>query len=127
MLDLKSDIELNKKPIMGVLIIAIVSLCILTIPRVLGFELNLAIALSAIVLLSIYIVLSFEMAHRTAIALVGAAFVIIIGIITNLFTVEKSLEFAVNSIDFNTIGLLLGMMILLLLLTTHHIDYVNIF
>jgi Na+/H+ antiporter NhaD/arsenite permease-like protein len=67
------------------------------------------------------------MAHRTAIALVGAAFVIIIGIITNLFTVEKSLEFAVNSIDFNTIGLLLGMMILLLSLTTHHIDYVNIF
>src|SRR5919197_2752895 len=57
------------------------------------------------------------MAHRTAIALVGAASVIIIGITTNLFTAEKSLEFAVNSIDFNTIGLLLGMMIIVAMLS----------
>ena len=115
--DLKSSVGLNKKPIIGLVIIAVVSISILTIPGLLGFELNLAMALSAIVLLSIYIVLSFEMAHRTAIALVGAASVIIIGITTNLFTAEKSLEFAVNSIDFNTIGLLLGMMIIVAMLS----------
>ena len=101
--DLKSSTGLDKKPIIGFLIIAVVSICILTVPRLVGFEFNLAMALSAIVLLSVYIVLSFEMAHRTAIALFGAAFVIIIGITTNLFTAEKSLEFAVSSIDFNTL------------------------
>lgn len=125
--DLKSSIALDKKPIIGLSIIAIVSICILTIPRLAGFELNLAIALSAIVLLSIYIVLSFEMAHRTAIALVGAVFVIIIGITTNLFTAEESLEFAVNSIDFNTIGLLLGMMIIVATLSeTGIFQYIGI-
>ncbi|MFL6452994.1 MAG: SLC13 family permease, partial [Nitrososphaeraceae archaeon] len=125
--DLKSSIALDKKPIIGLLIIAIVSICILTIPRLAGFELNLAIALSSIVLLSIYIVLSFEMAHRTAIALVGAVFVIIIGITTNLFTAEESLEFAVNSIDFNTIGLLLGMMIIVATLSeTGIFQYIGI-
>ncbi len=115
--DLKSSIGLDKKPIIGFLIIAVVSICILTVPRLVGFEVNLAMALSAIVLLSVYIVLSFEMAHRTAIALFGAAFAIIIGITTNLFTAEKSLEFAVSSIDFNTIGLLLGMMIIVAMLS----------
>ncbi len=114
---LKSSVGIDKKPIIGFLIIAVISACILTIPRSLGFEFNLAMALSAIVLLSVYIVLSFELAHRTAIALFGAAFVIIIGITTDLFTAEKSLEFAVRSIDFNTIGLLLGMMIIVAMLS----------
>jgi Na+/H+ antiporter NhaD/arsenite permease-like protein len=125
--DLKSSTGPDKKPIIGFLIIAIVSICILTIPRLVGFEFNLTMALSAIVLLSVYIVLSFEMAHRTAIALFGAASVIIIGITTNLFTAEKSLEFAVSAIDFNTIGLLLGMMIIVAMLSeTGIFQYIGI-
>jgi Na+/H+ antiporter NhaD/arsenite permease-like protein len=48
--------------------------------------------------------------------MVGAAFVILIGILTGLFTASTSFEFAISSIDFNTIGLLLGMMIIVAIL-----------
>lgn len=56
--------------------------------------------------------LSFEIVHRTAIALAGAAAVIIIGVSTGILEAGASFEFATESIDFNTIGLLLGMMII---------------
>jgi Na+/H+ antiporter NhaD/arsenite permease-like protein len=116
--DLKTSVGQNKKSLIGLLIIAILSVCILNVPTLLGFnKINLAMALSAIVLLSVYIVLSFEMVHRTAIALTGAALVIIIGISTNLFSAEESFEFAIRSVDFNTIGLLLGMMIIVAILS----------
>jgi Na+/H+ antiporter NhaD/arsenite permease-like protein len=49
-------------------------------------------------------------------AMVGAAFVIIVGILTGLFDASASFEFAASSIDFNTIGLLLGMMIIVAIL-----------
>ena len=67
-------------------------------------------------MLSVYVILSFEIVHRTAIALLGAAIILVIGISTNLFSAQESFEFAVNSIDFNTIGLLLGMMIIVAIL-----------
>ena len=77
---------------------------------------DLSVSFSVIVLLSVYVILSFEIVHRTAIALLGAAIILVIGISTNLFSVQESFEFAVNSIDFNTIGLLLGMMIIVAIL-----------
>lgn len=49
-------------------------------------------------------------------AMVGAAFVIIVGILTGLFEASESFEFVTSSIDFNTIGLLLGMMIIVAVL-----------
>jgi Na+/H+ antiporter NhaD/arsenite permease-like protein len=48
--------------------------------------------------------------------MVGAAFVIIVGILTGLFEASESFEFVTSSIDFNTIGLLLGMMIIVAVL-----------
>ena len=48
--------------------------------------------------------------------MVGATFVILIGILTGLFDASTSFEFAISSIDFNTIGLLLGMMIIVAIL-----------
>lgn len=49
-------------------------------------------------------------------AMVGASFVIIVGILTGLFEVSENFEFVTSSIDFNTIGLLLGMMIIVAVL-----------
>lgn len=106
----------NKKNIIGILVIFVLSACVLILPKSLGVELDLSISFSVIVLLSIYVILSFEIVHRTAIALLGAAIILIIGISTNLFSAQESFEFAVNSIDFNTIGLLLGMMIIVAIL-----------
>jgi Na+/H+ antiporter NhaD/arsenite permease-like protein len=48
--------------------------------------------------------------------MVGAAFVIIVGILTGLFEASSSFEFVTSSIDFNTIGLLLGMMVIVTVL-----------
>jgi Na+/H+ antiporter NhaD/arsenite permease-like protein len=106
----------NKKNIIGILVIFVLSACVLILPKSLGVDLDLSVSFSVIVLLSVYVILSFEIVHRTAIALLGAAIILIIGISTNLFSAQESFEFAVNSIDFNTIGLLLGMMIIVAIL-----------
>lgn len=108
----------NKKNIIGILVIFVLSACVLILPKSLGvdLDLDLSVSFSVIVLLSVYVILSFEIVHRTAIALLGAAIILVIGISTNLFSAQESFEFAVNSIDFNTIGLLLGMMIIVAIL-----------
>lgn len=49
-------------------------------------------------------------------AMTGAAIVILIGITTGLFSASASFNFVIESIDFNTIGLLLGMMIMVAIL-----------
>jgi Na+/H+ antiporter NhaD/arsenite permease-like protein len=106
----------NKKNIICILIILAFSACILILPKSLGVDLDLPVLFSVIVLLSVYVILSFEIVHRTAIALLGATIILVLGILTNLISAQESFEFAVNSIDFNTIGLLLGMMIIVALL-----------
>lgn len=75
-------------------------------------ETNLALILTAAVLLSIYVVLALEKLHRTTIGSFGAIVTVVIGIATGLFTAEGSLDFILEAVDFNTIGLLLGMMII---------------
>jgi Na+/H+ antiporter NhaD/arsenite permease-like protein len=105
----------NKK-LVGLFVLAIVVILFLVIPDLVGIEVSLSQRLTSIGLLAVYVLLSFEILHRTTIAMVGAAFVIIIGILTGLFTASTSFEFAIISIDFNTIGLLLGMMIIVAIL-----------
>jgi Na+/H+ antiporter NhaD/arsenite permease-like protein len=58
----------------------------------------------AIFLLALAVIAS-ERVHRTKVALIGAALVV-------LFVADYSQEQAIESVDFNTIGLLAGMMIL---------------
>lgn len=60
--------------------------------------------LSVIIFLAVYAMIIVEKVHRTIIALVGATVVIALGLIS-----QKD---AINAIDFNTIGLLVGMMII---------------
>jgi Na+/H+ antiporter NhaD/arsenite permease-like protein len=123
----RSKFEQYKKTIIGFLIIAVLSVSIFIITDLVGLNISLALKLSAIVLLSVYVVLSFEMAHRTAVALFGAVLIILIAISTGLFTAEESFEFAVRSVDFNTIGLLLGMMIIVAILSeTGIFQYIGI-
>jgi len=81
-----------------------------------GFGASIPLRLLSIILLAVYIILAFEIAHRTVIVLVAATIAITVGITTGLFPAGESFEFAVHSIDFNTIGLLLGMMIIVAIL-----------
>jgi Na+/H+ antiporter NhaD/arsenite permease-like protein len=63
--------------------------------------------LSSIILITIYIILFSEKINRAVIALLGACIMILVGIITQ--------NQALAGIDFNTLSLLIGMMIFLFL------------
>lgn len=62
------------------------------------------IVIAVTVFLIVYGIISLELIHRTIIALAGAALVCLLGIMQP--------EDAVHAVDFNTIGLLIGMMII---------------
>ncbi len=65
---------------------------------------NTQIVVATVVFLITYAIIVSEKIHRTIIALVGASVLAVVGIM--------SPDMAVASIDFNTIGLLIGMMII---------------
>jgi len=119
--------SINKKTAIGLSLLSFLSILIWIIPEMIGFDASVSLRLLAIVLLSIYVILAFEFVHRTVIVLVASTIAIIIGITTGLFPADESLEFAIHSIDFNTIGLLLGMMIIVTILAeTGIFQYVGI-
>jgi Na+/H+ antiporter NhaD/arsenite permease-like protein len=106
----------NKKILAAILIISIFSILIFTIPVFLGKKVDPLLSISVVVMISIYLVLSFELLHRTSIALLGATILIVASITLETLSPQKSLDFITEIIDFNTIGLLLGMMIIVAIL-----------
>lgn len=117
----------RKKVSLGFLILTVLALCILFVPDLIGFQINLPIKLSAMVLASVYVLLSFEIIHRTAISLAGAAIIITIAITTGLIGTDESFEFIQHSISYNTLGLLLGMMIIVVVLSDSGIfEYIGL-
>ena len=119
--------SINKKTAIGLLLLSVLSILVWFIPEMIGFDASVPLRLLAIVLLSIYIILAFEIVHRTVIVLIVATIAIIIGITTGLFQADESFEFAIRSVDFNTIGLLLGMMIIVIILAeTGIFQYIGI-
>src|ERR671911_531928 len=77
-------------------------------------------AIAVAVFLLALVVIASERIHRTKVALLGAAIVV-------LFVSEFDQEQAIESVDFNTIGLLVGMMILVYLTQqTGVYDYIAI-
>ena len=63
-------------------------------------------------MVSIYVLLSFEIFHRTSIAIFGALILVIASLLVGIIPPKETLDFVIGVIDFNTIGLLLGMMII---------------
>jgi Na+/H+ antiporter NhaD/arsenite permease-like protein len=121
------EASIHKKTITGLLLLSVISVLIWVMPEIIGFDASVSLRLLAIVLLSIYVILAFEIVHRTVIVLIAATIAIIIGITTGLFQADQSFEFAIRSVDFNTIGLLLGMMIIVIILAeTGIFQYVGI-
>lgn len=108
----------NRKSVIGFVILAILVACVMILPESLGYTPSLSLKLSIIILLSVYVILSFEIIHRTSIALIGAAATVFVGIVTGLFGVDQSFDFVIKSIDFNTIGLLLGMMVIVAVMSS---------
>jgi Na+/H+ antiporter NhaD/arsenite permease-like protein len=98
------------------LLIAAFAVIIFAVPFLIGKEISTELSISALILVSIYVILSLEIMHRTSIALLGAIVIVSCLIIMDSIPPITSYEFIVNAIDFNTIGLLLGMMIVVAIL-----------
>lgn len=83
-----------------------------TLPDMIGLEFTIGMTLTLSVLIGIYVILITEAIHRTTLAMFGALLIIIVLIQTEIIPAHDTLDFVIGAIDFNTIGLLLGMMII---------------
>ena len=66
--------------------------------------------------MSVYVILSLEIIHRTSVSLVGAIIIVSFLLVIGSIETSTSFEFIIDVIDINTIGLLLGMMIIVAIL-----------
>lgn len=73
---------------------------------------NLAQAVSIAIFIITFVLILTEWLHRTTVAMVSAAMMLVVGMCTGFYTQARALD----AIDFYTVGLLLGMMILVSLL-----------
>jgi Na+/H+ antiporter NhaD/arsenite permease-like protein len=109
---------MQKKVLIGIILIVVFAVLIFSIPQLIGKK-NVApvLSISALVLISIYIILSLEIIHRGSLALLGATIIVSAAIGFGALQPEESLDFIIEeAIDFNTIGLLLGMMVIVAIL-----------
>ncbi|MEJ7641303.1 MAG: ArsB/NhaD family transporter [Candidatus Nitrosocosmicus sp.] len=108
---------MQKKFSIGFILIAIYAIVLFTVPS-LVFDKNVTPFLASItlVMVAVYILLGLEIVHRTVLATFAAMLSIILAITLGSIPAEESLDFIIESIDFNTIGLLLGMMIIVAIL-----------
>ncbi len=67
---------------------------------------------STLVFVVTFVVILSERIHRTIVAVVGATLMVIVGMLFGFYSQKQALE----AIDFNTLGLLMGMMILVRML-----------
>jgi Na+/H+ antiporter NhaD/arsenite permease-like protein len=109
---------MQKKILIGIVLIIVFAILIFSVPQLIGKKnVALVLSVSALVLISIYIILSLEIIHRGSLALLGATIIVSAAIGFGALQPEESLDFIIEeAIDFNTIGLLLGMMIIVAIL-----------
>ena len=85
---------------------------IFTLPDIIGLELTIAMMATLSVLMGMYVILITEIIHRTSLALIGALIIVIVLFSVGVLEPHDTVDFVIGSIDFNTIGLLLGMMLI---------------
>jgi len=103
---------MNKQLSVAALTLVALVVMIFTLPEYLGMKLSLAMMLTLSILIGIYVILITEVIHRTTLALFGALLIIVVLIQTEVIPAHDTVDFVIGAIDFNTIGLLLGMMII---------------
>jgi Na+/H+ antiporter NhaD/arsenite permease-like protein len=116
---------MQKKILVGFVLIIVFAVLIFSVPQLIGKN-NVApiLSISALVLISIYIVLSLEIIHRGSLALLGATIIVSTAIGLGTLQPEESLDFIIEeAIDFNTMGLLLGMMVIIAILDETGVFY----
>jgi Na+/H+ antiporter NhaD/arsenite permease-like protein len=98
--------------IVGGIVLVVIIAMLFTLPDLIGLEFTIAMSMTLSVLMGVYVILVTEAIHRTSLAMLGSLIIIIILIYTGLIPAHDSVDFVIGAIDFNTIGLLLGMMII---------------
>jgi len=84
---------------------------------------NMPIIVSVVIFVATFVLIISEKVHRTVIAMVGAILVVVAGMSMGFYTPEQAFE----SVDFNTLGLLTGMMIIVVILEeTGFLEYLAI-
>jgi len=96
----------------GIAALAILLVMLFTLPEYVGLELTITMMATLGVLVGMYVILITEVIHRTALALFGALVMLIVLFSTGVLDTHDSVDFVIGAIDFNTIGLLLGMMVI---------------
>ncbi|HEY6588471.1 MAG TPA: ArsB/NhaD family transporter, partial [Nitrososphaeraceae archaeon] len=105
-----------EKHVLSILIVTLFGITIFMVSNFFELKISPFILFSSIVMVSIYVILSFEIIHRTSIAIFGALILVIASLLVGVIQPEETLDFVIDVIDFNTIGLLLGMMIIVAIL-----------
>jgi Na+/H+ antiporter NhaD/arsenite permease-like protein len=98
--------------VIGMVALVVLNLMLFTLPGYVGLELTITMMATLGVLVGMYVILITEVIHRTALALLGALVMLIILFYTGVLEPHDSVDFVIGAIDFNTIGLLLGMMVI---------------
>ena len=101
-----------EKHILSILIVSLFAIIIFIVPYLFELKISPFILFSSIVVVSVYVILSFEIIHRTSIVIFGALILVIASLLVGSIHPKETLHFVIDVIDFNTIGLLLGMMII---------------
>jgi len=98
--------------VIGIVAVVVLNLMLFTLPAYVGLELTITMMATLGVLLGMYVILITEVIHRTALALFGSLVMLIVLFSTGVLEPHDSVDFVIGAIDFNTIGLLLGMMVI---------------
>ena len=108
---------MQRKYSIGLILIVVYTIVLFTVPS-LVFDKSVTPFLASItlVMVAVYVLLGLEVVHRTVLATFAAILSIILAITLGSTPAEESLDFIIESIDFNTIGMLLGMMIIVAVL-----------
>jgi len=104
------------KHILSILIVTLFGITIFMVSHFFEINISYFVLFSSLVLVSIYVILSFDIIHRTSIAIFGALILIIASLLAGSIQPRETLNFMIGVIDFNTIGLLLGMMVIVAVL-----------
>jgi len=98
--------------VIGIVAVVVLNLMLFTLPGYVGLVLTFTMMATLGVLVGMYVILITEVIHRTALAFFGALVMLIILFYTGVLDPHDSVDFVIGAIDFNTIGLLLGMMVI---------------
>ena len=105
-----------EKYILSILIVTLFGITIFMVSHFFAINISPFILFSSIVMVSIYVIISFEIIHRTSIVIFGALILLIASLLAGSIHPKETLHFVIDVIDFNTIGLLLGMLIIIAIL-----------